>query len=324
MFKLTRKFATEHAKVLDAADELYFSEERFDDFYMGKGSTYPDLHGAIGILFEQGSTRGLLSKNSRYDRTFAETVANQVRTSLSSLTMLGNLHDELLKHQQRFYAEAVAMGKKSPIRAYVLHAEGDTSRVAEIAKLLGRHDITVYVPDTGVTVDGNKYAAGTVAIVPTEQPEYRFVESLMQRAQSFKENIFYDVSAWTAPLALDLEIIEHKSDLPDEWRVAKSPSAGSSARSETAPAPNDAIGFSIDPVSFDVPALISGLAQDEIEVRVAYEPFAAIDTNGKRVKVARGSWLVMKSSNLEAWESIANRMTDAESELHVTIHGLDR
>ncbi|MEO1617272.1 MAG: M14 family zinc carboxypeptidase, partial [Planctomycetota bacterium] len=121
VFELTRKFAVEHARVLDDANELYFSEERFDDFYMGKGSTYPDLHGAIGILFEQGSTRGLRSKNDRYDRSFAETVANQIRTSLSSLKMLGVLRDELLEHQRKFHVDALKKAASSRIRAFVLH-----------------------------------------------------------------------------------------------------------------------------------------------------------------------------------------------------------
>ncbi|MEM7478506.1 MAG: M14 family zinc carboxypeptidase, partial [Planctomycetota bacterium] len=50
--ELTRQFAKEHAASMDQAGELFFTEERFDDFYPGKGSTYPDLHGSVGILFE--------------------------------------------------------------------------------------------------------------------------------------------------------------------------------------------------------------------------------------------------------------------------------
>ena len=49
----------------------YSSPRRsFDDFYIGKGSTYPDVNGAVGILFEQGSTRGLRMKNDRFERSF--------------------------------------------------------------------------------------------------------------------------------------------------------------------------------------------------------------------------------------------------------------
>lgn len=51
--ELTQALANFHAQALDANKQLYFSGESFDDFYYGKGSTYPDAHGTIGILFEQ-------------------------------------------------------------------------------------------------------------------------------------------------------------------------------------------------------------------------------------------------------------------------------
>ena len=55
---LTKEMATYHAKALDKIGSLYYSEESFDDFYYGKGSTFPDINGSIGILFEQASSRG--------------------------------------------------------------------------------------------------------------------------------------------------------------------------------------------------------------------------------------------------------------------------
>ena len=56
--ELTRKMGEYHAKALDQIGSLYFTQEGYDDFYYGKGSTYPDAQGAIGILFEQASSRG--------------------------------------------------------------------------------------------------------------------------------------------------------------------------------------------------------------------------------------------------------------------------
>ncbi len=58
VFELTRALGTYHAAGLDSIGSLYFTEEAFDDFYFGKGSTYPDVNGAVGILFEQASSRG--------------------------------------------------------------------------------------------------------------------------------------------------------------------------------------------------------------------------------------------------------------------------
>ena len=56
--ELTNKIAKYHAEFLDRIGSLYYTKEGYDDFYYGKGSTYPDVNGAIGILFEQASSRG--------------------------------------------------------------------------------------------------------------------------------------------------------------------------------------------------------------------------------------------------------------------------
>ncbi|MCU0721987.1 MAG: hypothetical protein MUC83_19920, partial [Pirellula sp.] len=62
--EMTRVFAGYHAKSLDKIGSLYFTEERFDDFYIGKGSSYPDVRGSIGILFEQASARGQMQETT--------------------------------------------------------------------------------------------------------------------------------------------------------------------------------------------------------------------------------------------------------------------
>ena len=50
--ELTAKIATYHGKFLDKIQSLYYTSEGFDDFYYGKGSTFPDINGAVGILFD--------------------------------------------------------------------------------------------------------------------------------------------------------------------------------------------------------------------------------------------------------------------------------
>lgn len=318
VFQLTRNFATEHAKAMDLANELYFTEERFDDFYMGKGSTYPDLHGAIGILFEQGSTRGLLAKNDRYVRTFAETVANQIRTSLSSLRAMIDQQEPLLKHQAKFYRDALSMAAASPIQAYVLHANGDRSRVNAAAELLMRHDIQVWRPASSITVEGNTFAAGNVLVIPTNQPEYRFLQSLMQTDQTFQENIFYDVSAWTLPMAFDLDVIEFLSDIPESWTVSAEPATSRESYSIG----DDGFALAIDPTSLDAPRVIGKLMRNDVNIRVAYDPFEAITSDGKRVEFQRGTWLVMKPTNQAIWSEISQHLEAATSGADVQIRVL--
>ena len=79
---LTRKIAGYHAKALDKIGSSYFVEENYDDFYYGKGSSYPDINGTIGILFEQASSRGHAQESANGILTFPFTIRNQFTTSL--------------------------------------------------------------------------------------------------------------------------------------------------------------------------------------------------------------------------------------------------
>ena len=77
--ELTRKIGEYHAAALEDLGRLYFTKEVFDDFYYGKGSTYPDVHGGVGILFEQASSRGHLRESIHGESNAAPTARNAER-----------------------------------------------------------------------------------------------------------------------------------------------------------------------------------------------------------------------------------------------------
>ena len=76
--KLTQKIGSFHVEAFDKLGSLYYSEEDYDDFYYGKGSTYPDVNGSIGILFEQASSRGHIQESDNGLLTFPFTIRNQL------------------------------------------------------------------------------------------------------------------------------------------------------------------------------------------------------------------------------------------------------
>ena len=82
---LTAKIAEYHVQALDSIGELYYADESFDEFYYGYGSTYPDITGAIGILFEQASTRGHAQKTDNGHRDFSDGVRNHFNAALSTI-----------------------------------------------------------------------------------------------------------------------------------------------------------------------------------------------------------------------------------------------
>ncbi|MEO1617701.1 MAG: hypothetical protein AAFV88_17755, partial [Planctomycetota bacterium] len=167
--------------------------------------------------------------------------------------------------------------------------------------------IDVRVPTTTINLSGVDYQPGSVAIVPTDQPEFRFIESLMQRRQTFKENIFYDVSAWTASLALDVDVTEWISDVPAAWIQRAKPVAIATPDF----ANKNIIGLSIDPTSLTAPRLVSKLLRSGVQVRVTYDPFTAKGLGGRSVSVRRGSWLVMKATDPEKWGVVVDQVSDA-------------
>ena len=83
--ELTKKIADFHVEELNEIGSLYYSEESFDDFYYGKGSTFPDINGGVGILFEQASSRGHIQESAIGIITVRFTIKNQFTAAISTL-----------------------------------------------------------------------------------------------------------------------------------------------------------------------------------------------------------------------------------------------
>jgi hypothetical protein len=203
--ELTAKIAQYHAKALDAIGSMYYSQEDFDDFYYGKGSTYPDAQGCIGILFEQGSSRGHLQRTTNGLLSFPFTIRNQVTTSFSTIRAAQGLRKELLDYQKDFFQTAQSDGAKDERKAYIVgETSNDRNRFYEFGNLLLRNKIEFY--ELGKTQKGKEstFEAGKSYVIPLEQPQYRLVRGMFEKQTTFEDSIFYDISAWTLPLAFNL------------------------------------------------------------------------------------------------------------------------
>lgn len=208
VMELTHKIAAHHQRALDGRGLYYYSGQGFDDFYPGKGSTYPDLHGTIGILFEQGSSRGHAQESDNGLLTFPFTIRNQVLTSFSTLEAAVALRADLLGLQREFPRLTAELAAKGPVRGYVFADDGDPARAWSFLDLLARHRIEVRPLQEKVTVDGRTFEPGTAWVALTEQSQFRLLTEMFTRRTKFEDNIFYDVSAWTLPLAYNLPYAE--------------------------------------------------------------------------------------------------------------------
>ncbi len=201
---LTKEIATYHAKAFDKIGSLYYTEESFDDFYYGKGSTFPDINGSIGILFEQGSARGHIQESENGVITFPFAIRNQFTAALSTLEAAKNMRTTILQYQQQFYENARKEAANTTAKAYVFGDRKDAAKAYHLAELLKRHKITVHEVKNDFTTDGKMYKKGASYIVPKKQRQSRLIEAIFEKRTQFQDSLFYDISAWTFPLAFNV------------------------------------------------------------------------------------------------------------------------
>jgi len=199
---LTEDIAQYHMKYLDAIGSEYFMKKRYDDFYYGKGSTYPDANGAIGILFEQASTRGHMQETDNGMREFSFAIRNQVATSLSTQEACLNMMETLKKYQRDFYQEVKIEASQNPTKGYLFY-DNEPVKIKSFLNKLGQHQLQ-YQKTTKAYIKNNITYPPNSYYIPLDQKDYKLVKTIFETVSTFRDSIFYDVSAWTLPLAYDI------------------------------------------------------------------------------------------------------------------------
>ena len=203
--ELTREIGTYHAKALDNIGSLYYSEENFDDYYYGKGSTFPDVNGGIGILFEQGSSRGHIQESENGILTFPFTIRNQFITSLSTIEAANNMRVKILDYQKKFYADMRGEASRSRTKGILFGDSKDAAKTWHLAEILKRQKIKFHELAQDITLNGKTYERGHSYIIPMNQKNPRLINAMFEKRTTFIDSLFYDVSAWTFPLAFNVD-----------------------------------------------------------------------------------------------------------------------
>ncbi len=224
--ELTAKIGEYHAKALDEIGSLYFTKENYDDFYYGKGSTYPDINGAVGILFEQASSRGHAQESENGIVRFPFTVKNQSTTAFSTLKAAQGMRVEMLKFQRDFYKNATNLAKADAVKGYVFGASDNKAISYHLLDILKRHQIKVYQLAKNTSASGKNFETEGAYVVPTDQIQYTTLKAIFSKQTKFQDSLFYDISAWTFPLAMNIKYAELSSTaglLGTEVTAAKFP-----------------------------------------------------------------------------------------------------
>jgi hypothetical protein len=261
--ELTAKIATFHTAALDKIKSLYFTKENYDDFYYGKGSTYPDAQGCIGILFEQASSRGHAQQTANGVLTFPFTIRNQFTTELSTLDAALNMRQELLQYQQDFYKN------KTSTQSYVYNDATDASKLKIFTQMLLKNDINIYKSKT----NANEY------VVPLQQKQQTLIKAIFEKTLEYKDSIFYDITAWTFPLAFNLNY-----NLVENIATGEKIDVNNFPKFQNNIIKSD-YGYIMEWHSFFAPAALNALQEAGIQAKVAQKPFSLpIGTNTKKFK----------------------------------------
>ncbi len=307
--QLTLAIAEYHSRIFDKEGILYFSQENYDDFFMGKGSTYPDLFGCVGILFEQPSSRGAWQNTQNGLLTFPFSIANQFRTSLSSLEATATLKSELLEYQRNFYLE-VAKERKTNSGYFLATAEGDPTRLREFVRVLQGHTIEVELLAEAIEVEGYQYPANETIAIPADQTQSTYLKTLWNTQTKFEENVFYDVSTWTLPYAFNLQ---HTREPARKVSTSSLPTDFHATNADGALA-ESAIGYLIDWRDSSAPSLLYSVLEAEANVRVATRPLTARLVGGKEKEFGYGTIFVAKALNDAIPEKAISALKKAAAE----------
>ncbi len=317
---LTVKLASFHAAALDKKQRLYYSEESFDDFYYGKGSTYPDINGSIGILFEQASSRGMQQETINGLLTLQYSIENQVTTSLSTIHGAWENSEQLKKYRHNFYLQSQTLAKNEDYTGYLLHESQDSFRLNAFIDKLAQHQIKVYPLLSDFEYKNKNYAKNTSYYLPLSQPQFRLIQALFNQQTNFKDNTFYDVSGWTMPLAMNIKSI--KVNRTRGLKLAKqawSIPAHIVKNSNVSPA----YGYVFEWHNFLAPKLLNNLLNNNIKARVATKAFSSL-VNGQTKHFNPGSIVIPAGiQKTDDWlTQLVQASNDAGIELNAISSGL--
>ncbi|PHQ28052.1 M14 family metallopeptidase [Leeuwenhoekiella nanhaiensis] len=303
--ELTAEIGTYHAKAFDNIGSLYYTEEDYDDFYYGKGSTFPDINGSIGILFEQASSRGHLQETENGLLSFPFTIRNQFTAFLSTLEAAKAMRTKLLNYQRDFYANSRAERGKD---AYIFGNTNDPARAAHLAKLLKRHHIEVYKPTRDYETDGKNFGTNSSYVVPKTQKHSRLLKAMFETRTTFEDSLFYDISAWSFPLAFNLDFSD----------AAPAGLAGENLDSITLPQPltlrQSNYAYLIPWGNYYAPKALNTILNEDIRVKMAMQPFTL---NGKTYDY--GTLMIpVQNQKLDA-EALQSFLDGVAKDAHLTI-----
>ena len=261
---LNNLFGDYYAKALDSIGSLYFTKEVFDGTYPGYGSSYPDLQGGLGLLFEQASSRGHKQTTAFGEITFPFTIRNQYTSSITTVRAAVENKAYLRKYQQDFFKSALARAGASRIKGYSFGDEYDQNRVKAFIDKLLMHRIKVYK-------NGDKSY-----FVPTRQPQYRMVQTVFETYTQYRDSVFYDASAWSLANFYNIRYA------PQNKEAVGTPVTGTEDVVQVSPVLRSDYAYLIDWDDYNAPAALHFLQSKGLVLSSSFRTFTSRTKQGPK------------------------------------------
>jgi hypothetical protein len=293
-------FGRSNAAAFDRLGWIYFKAESYDLFYPGYADSYLSFRGGVGMTYEAGGGgRAGLAYRRRDGSvlTLADRVARHLVSSLATV-------ETAAAGARRLVADFVAVRVASTAGPGQLYLwEADRPEAAALAATLARHGVDVRrlarparlpaarlaVP-AGAAPGERGFPPGTWA-VSSAQPLGRLVRALLEPHTPMSEDFlarqrhrleqeldaaFYDVTAWSLPMAFNVEAWRAEGAEATASFAAAAAGPAAAAGATPAAAGEPAVGWLLPPAGLASYRAAARLQQAGVRFRVALDA-AALD-----------------------------------------------
>ncbi|MGB5358077.1 MAG: M14 family zinc carboxypeptidase [Eudoraea sp.] len=300
---LNNLFGDYFAKALDSIGSLYFTREAFDGTYPGYGSSYPDIQGGLGLLFEQASSRGHKQTTAFGEITFPFTIRNQFTSSITTVRAAVENKEILRDYQKEFFKSAMLNSAIKGIKAYQFGDSYDQNRVKAFIDKLLLHQVEVYK-------SGDK-----AFVVPTSQPQYRMVQSFFETYNKYRDSVYYDASAWSVANFYNMKYRGLRKYSKGD-RVTKTEGLFTPDAVEKSP-----YAYIIDWDDYNAVAALYYLKSNGLVISSSFKPLS-VSSGGKERSFNYGALVLAVSLQKKSDEEVYQLVKKVQEKYQVPIYGV--
>ena len=328
LHKWQQTFARDQAAAFDQRGWAYYTREWSDGWFPGYSSTWGPIIGAVGILYEQASTRGFAIKRPSGVRlTYRDSVRGHALSSIVNLATLASNREAILRDYLTMRRSAVA----GTGRAFAILPTSAPDRAQHLLQILLRQNIEVHRTTRelrgrnirtalGQEMNALSLPAGSY-IVYDDQPESGLLHALLDfdprmdeaslRREREKLELegstrIYDITAWNlghafaldalwmaAPPRAQTEAVTKLPPLATSAEGANDTSANANASPNASPSTsNDAYAWIVDGRADAAPIFAAQAMELGLTVHAANAAFTAAEGT-----FTRGSIVVRRDEN---------------------------